>query len=102
MIRTSTFYKFIGTEEDAKKYPDPEPIIGKEYLEHEFENILKKLLDDGNQITINHWEAITKTEPIPIHEVLTKNDRIEIWKLWENSHIPLEAIENYVAFGIKP
>lgn len=105
MERNTTTYKFIGTASDAKKYPDPEPIIGKEYNEEEFlkiANSVPLMVFRGTGMG-DHWEEIVKTEPIPVHEVLTKFDRIEILKIFlKENEWPLYHIENYIAFGKWP
>lgn len=103
MNRTKTVYKFIGTEEDAKKYRDPEPIVGNEYSDLAFKNILDCFANLNIELNWDHWKIITKSEPIPVHEVLTKMDRIKILKIFKPDIMwTLSDFENYIAFGTWP
>src|SRR3990167_8394175 len=88
-------YKFTGSEEDRKKFVDPEPIIGKEYTEEEFDKF-----DEDNNFIIGKFFQSIEVPDGPVN-YLTPQMRLEIVKILApySPQLSLERIEKYINTG---
>lgn len=103
-MKTETRFVFIGTESDAKKFVDPEPVNGREYTNMEYQKIFEDNVDNIKDF-IPYFDTIQIQVPDQIQDVkdvLTPMMRIEVLKLELGSSWDLEEIERYIAFGEYP
>ena len=102
-MKKETRFLFIGAVADAKKFVDPEPVVGKQYTDSEIIDLASK--NPNVNYPYSFFRSIQVEVPDQIQDVkdvLTPMMRIEVLKIRSELRWELEQIERYIAFGEYP